>query len=160
MLNTKIYIAVYWKVRFAGLLQVFANWVTHDVIYNSYTTKEKATLSEKQYCMCCYAILIIFRDSFSIMEFSVKECLCLVLCNTVSLHYNNDYTWYNTCSSWLLIIEHQLFSWSAYTYYIHMSLLQCRKYSYDYICLVCPAPLHTGTYWLKTINITWCETIP
>ena len=29
--NTKIYNALYWKVLFAGLLQVFAHWVTYTI---------------------------------------------------------------------------------------------------------------------------------
>ena len=36
---------------------------------------------------------------------SAKVCLCLALFNTVPLHYNIDYTWYNIYSTWFLDIS-------------------------------------------------------
>ena len=38
---------------------------------------------------------------------SVKVCLSLILFNAALLPTDNVYKWYNTCSTWLLILEYQ-----------------------------------------------------
>ena len=67
--------------------------------------------------MHCYAALItkyyvivgfhFFSAQLWYHIASAKVCLCLALFNTVPLHYNIDYTWYNICSTWFLDIQNR-----------------------------------------------------